>query len=202
MNELVNISDLARRSGLSRTTVRRRLEAGWSPADLIEVQAVEIPQSVQGVATPVHPVRPAPGRPWPMGLTCGALGVALAGVGLVINANYAASLGRTIDESALLAALGLAVDGGAVILLSVAARLWQVRHRLWSTVAFASWLGFTAASAIATAGFTWQAIGDHAAGRSAAIEQASDLRTQRADAIATAKAAVANAIVARDQECG
>jgi hypothetical protein len=135
-------------------------------------------------------------------LTCGALGLALAGVGLVINANYAASLGRTVDESALLAALGLAVDGGAVILLSVSARLWQARHRLWSGVAFASWLGFTSASMIATAGFTSQSIGDHAAGRGAAIEQASDHRTQRAEAIEIAKAAVANAMTARDHECG
>jgi hypothetical protein len=55
---------------------------------------------------------------------------------------------------------------------------------------------------IATAGFTSQSIGDHAAGRSAVIEQAIDLRTQRADAIAAAKQAVANAITARGQECG
>src|SRR5262245_49455694 len=34
------------------------------------------------------------------------------------------------------------------------------------------------------------------------IEQAVDLRTQRAEAIAAAKSAVAQAITARDQECG
>ena len=55
---------------------------------------------------------------------------------------------------------------------------------------------------IATAGFTSQLIGDATAARGAVTEQATDLRTQRADAIPIAKVAVANAIAARDQECG
>src|SRR5262249_12807398 len=51
------------------------------------------------------------------------------------------------------------------------------------------------------AGFTSQSLGDHAAGRLAVIEQAADLRTQRIEAVAAAKMAVAAAMQARDQEC-
>jgi hypothetical protein len=136
-----------------------------------------------------------------LGLASGALGLALAGVGLVINARYAASLGQTTEESWLLATLGVAIDGGAVIGLSVAALLWQTRHLLSSLAAFVLWVGFSMMSAIATAGFTSQSLGDFAAGRASAIEAAADLRGQRADKIAAAKLAVTNGITARQQEC-
>src|SRR5215831_1996025 len=96
-----NISELAREYGKSRQTIRRWLENGWQPP---APATAEIVQEDQSVATHGHP----PGRPWLLGLTCGALGLALAGVGLLINAQYAASLGRTMGESSLLAALGLA----------------------------------------------------------------------------------------------
>src|SRR5262245_5299480 len=198
----VNISALARQSGLSRTTVRQRLKNGWKPEDLVPVEPIEIRPNFHDVTTPSTPRRSGGGRSWLLALTCLALGLALAGVGLVINATYAANLGRTMDESALLAALGLAVDGGAVILLSVAARLWQARHPLWSLIAFVAWVGFTVPSMIATASFTSTAIGDHAAGRTAVIEQAMDQRSQRAEAVASAKAAGANPIGARGQERG
>jgi hypothetical protein len=190
-----NVSALAREHGVHRRTITRWLANGWTPPAVATIKIVE---QDQGVRTPAHP----PARHPILGVTCGALGLALAGVGLVVNAQYAAGLGHSMGESALLATLGLAVDAGAVILLSVAAALWQSRHPLWSAFAFVSWLGFTAASMIATAGFTSTAIGDHAAGRTAVIEQSMDLRTQRAETIAAAKAAVANAVTARDQECG
>jgi hypothetical protein len=180
----LNVSALAREFNVDRRTIKRWQAKGWTPPAVATIQIVE---SNQDVPRGAHP----PGRPWLLGLTCGALGVALAAVGLVINAQYAASLGHTMGESALLAALGLAVDGGAVILLGVAAALWQARHPLWSVIAFASWVGFTLASMIASAGFTATAINDHAAGRGAVIEQVTDLRTQRAEAIAAAKTAVA-----------
>ena len=48
----INISRLAKLSGLSRTTVRRRLKDGWTEADLIPVEAEQIVESVQGVSTP------------------------------------------------------------------------------------------------------------------------------------------------------
>jgi hypothetical protein len=197
-----NLSALSRQHGVDRRTIRRWLDNGWAPPDAATIRVVPENQGVPMGAHGGGRTQADTGRHWLLGSTCGALGLALAGVGLVINARYAGSLGRTVDESLLLAALGLTIDGGAVILLSVAARLWQARHPMWSSLAFVSWLGFTGASMIATAGFTSQAIGDHAAGRGAVIEQASDQRTQRAEAIEVAKAAVATAITARDQECG
>src|SRR4051794_35886569 len=110
----VNVSALAREHGVHRRTITRWLANGWAPPAVATIKIVE---QDQGVRTNAHP----PARHWILGLTCGALGLALAAVGLVINAQYAGSLGHTAGESVLLAALGLAVDGGAVILLSVAA---------------------------------------------------------------------------------
>src|SRR5258705_11619448 len=93
------ISDLARRSGLSRTTVRRRLRNGWTPSDLIAIKSNEIPQCVQGLSTPVQGARPGGGRYWLAGIMCGALGLLLAAVGLTMNAQYAARFGPTADET-------------------------------------------------------------------------------------------------------
>jgi len=196
------VSDIARRSGLSRTTVRRRLAAGWTAADLMPIEPEEIPQCVQGVPTPVHPRVHPPGRHWILGGACTIIGIAIAAVGLVVNARYAGSLGRTLDESVLLAALGLTIDASAIILLSVAAMLWRDRHWLSSLTALVLWIGAAGWSMIATAGFTSQAIGDVAAGRASVIEQSADLRQQRLEKIASTKMAVASAMMARDQECG
>jgi hypothetical protein len=133
--------------------VRSRLKAGWKPDDLIPVEPIEISQTCHDVATPATSSRQEGGRHWILGLASGALGIALAGVGLVINARYAASLGATAEDAALLAALGLAIDAGAVIGLSITALLWQGGRLLSSLAAFVLWVGFSAMSAIATAGF-------------------------------------------------
>src|SRR5262245_30439176 len=133
------VAALAREYGVDRRTIRRWQQKGWAPAAPATIEIIprvqEVPTHAQGG-----------GRHWFLGGTCGALGLALAAVGLVINGHYAASLGHTPGESALLATLGLAVDGGAVILMAVAAALWQAQHMLGSAVAFVAWVGFTAAS--------------------------------------------------------
>jgi len=90
---------------------------------------------------------------------------------------------------------------GAVIGLSVTALLWQGGRLLSSLAAFVLWLGFSMMSAVATAGFTSQSLGDHAAGRASVIEQAADL-LRNTLSVAAAKMAVASAMQARDQECG
>src|SRR5262249_54521656 len=65
--------------------------------------------------------------------------------------DFAASLGATVEDSWLLATLGLAIDAGAVIGLSVTALLWQAGHFLPAFAAFVLWVGFSMMSAIATA---------------------------------------------------
>src|SRR5262245_25150130 len=54
-SQIVNISDLARRSGWSRATVRARLRQGWHPDDLLPVKAPEIRQEKRDVASPAIP---------------------------------------------------------------------------------------------------------------------------------------------------
>jgi hypothetical protein len=47
-----NISELARLSGYSRTTVRQRLKQGWHPDDFLPVKTTEIRQDFRGPTTP------------------------------------------------------------------------------------------------------------------------------------------------------
>jgi hypothetical protein len=51
----VNISELARQSGYSRTTVRRRLKQGWTPDSLDAAAPIEIPKDVHDVANASTP---------------------------------------------------------------------------------------------------------------------------------------------------
>jgi len=100
----ISISELARRSGLSRTTVRRRLNEGWTPADLIPIEVEEIPQSVQRLSTPVH-LSVHPNGRWWNAIGRGIVGIVLVGAGITLavtsmwaNAWFGYSL--TADETA------------------------------------------------------------------------------------------------------
>src|SRR5262245_61546440 len=94
----VNISELARRSKLSRATVRRRLADGWSPDDLLPVEAtveaVEIPQRGHDVATHGHPAVQQPGRYWILGGISSVIFAGLLTVGLLVNTQHYWSLAR------------------------------------------------------------------------------------------------------------
>src|SRR5215475_3034818 len=57
----LNISELARQSGYSRTTVRRRLKQGWTPDSLDAVAPIKIPENVHDVATPSTKASPRGG---------------------------------------------------------------------------------------------------------------------------------------------
>src|ERR1700722_8851290 len=99
----------------------------------------------------------------------------LAGVGLLTNAQFAASLGQTPVSSTLLAALGFAIDGLALILPSVAGVLWRGRHRLASVSAWAVWAGAVTVTLIAAAGFAAGNIGDSVTARGAKIAERAEL---------------------------
>ena len=55
--------------------------------------------------------------------------VMLAGIGMVVNARFAASFGQSPDASVMLAALGLAADVLALVLPTVGCRLWSAGRR-------------------------------------------------------------------------
>ncbi len=99
-----NISALARRHGVSRQTIRRRLETGWQPSD---TPTVEIIEPTQSVATSGHPHgRPVQrdGSYWraagrvATGLVIAGCGVAIAVTSIRANAWFGRSL--TTDAAA------------------------------------------------------------------------------------------------------
>lgn len=136
-----------------------------------------------------------------LGAVIGALGAALGGFGLIVDARYAASNGHTPFDAGLLAGFGAVVDGISITLLPGASALWRKRHRLWACAAAVVWIGATAYTLTATSGFVAANIGDTVAGRASTLDQAADSQAQRSQAIKIAKDAADAATQARVAEC-
>lgn len=116
-----------------------------------------------------------------------ATAVGLTGVGLVMNARFAASFGQTMEAAVLLAMIGLAVDLLAVVLPTVAVQLWHRRAILAAGAAWTIWLAALAMTLLAAAGFASTNIGDAVASRakiagesSALVARIERLRNERA----------------------
>jgi hypothetical protein len=116
-----------------------------------------------------------------------ATAVGLTGVGLIMNARFAASFGQTVEAGVLLATIGLAVDMLAVVMPTVAAQLWQRRSVLAAGAAWSIWLAALTMTLLAATGFASTNIGDAVAGRakiagesSALVERIGRLRVERA----------------------
>ena len=138
------------------------------PAVVPAPVAVEPPPVVAAAVTPavlsVVPTTAPPGSRT-TALIVGAAALCLAAVGLILNANFAASLGQTGLAAALLAAIGLAVDMLAVALPTAASKLWQGRHRPAAFAAWLLWAGALIMMLLAGIGFASTNIGDAVAGR-------------------------------------
>jgi hypothetical protein len=119
----------------------------------------------------------------------GATALALAGVGLVLNASFAASLGQTGLAAALLATIGLAMDVLAVALPTAASRLWQTGHRLAALAGGCIWAGALMMMILAGIGFASTNIGDAVAGRAKIVNESAALRA-RLEQLRTERAAV------------
>jgi hypothetical protein len=192
-----NVSALARQHGLSRQTVRRRLANGWQPSDRPKI---EILPPNQNVATDGHPVATHNGSY----ITASILALsalALGGIQLAIDAQYAGAFGRTPIEAMLQATQGVAIGLAAMMLPSVAAVLRHTGQPAWSRIAWAIWPGFLVLTVLAGMGFSAGGLSDTLAGRAASIEQAQSARDQRAQALATAQRAADTATEARKAEC-
>jgi hypothetical protein len=195
----INISQLARQTGLSRQTIRRKLSNGWQPPT---APSVEINEPHQRVATSGHP----DGRPGHSGSYVAATVLALAaltlgGIQLAIDGQYAAGFGRTPVETTLQAVQGVAIGIAAVILPSVAAVLRRAGHQSWSHLAWIVWPGFLVLTILAGMGFSAGGLSDMLAGRAGAIEQAMLAKDQRVQSIVTAQRAAETATEARKAEC-
>jgi hypothetical protein len=224
-----NISALARQWGVPRSTARRwvaRCKAETRTARRAANSAASGAQSgPQSGALAPHQV-PQPARdtgeaPWlcppallqrepqpvphegsPIaGILLATTALILAGVGLLTNAQFAASLGQTPVASSLLAALGLAIDALALILPCTASVLWRGRHRLASVSAWAVWAGAVTVTLIAAAGFAAGNIGDSVTARGAKIAERAELTSRIATLEERHKEAIAAAERARAAEC-
>jgi hypothetical protein len=127
-------------------------------------------------ASPGPPV--APGGSRVIATIVGATALALAGVGLVLNASFAASLGQTGLAAALLATIGLAMDVLAVALPTAASRLWQTGHRLAALAGGCIWAGALMMMILAGIGFASTNIGDAVAGRAKIVNESTALRAR------------------------
>ena len=194
-----NHGALAERWGWSRYRVARRLKM-WQAAGLITrhskvltvevrdeapvasiapVVAPAVPLEAVPIAPPAAPtIAPAPSQI--TALIVGGTALCLAAVGLVLNANFAASLGQTGLAAALLAAIGLAIDVLAVALPTAASKLWQARQRLAACAAGLIWTGALAMMLLAGIGFASMNIGDTLAGRAKAANENSALTARLA----------------------
>lgn len=139
--------------------------------------------------TPVTRVtkRPFELSPW---ILRGA-SVALAAVGLSMNAVYARSLGSSDVSAWLFLALGVAADSAALVLPSVAAKAWKANERLAAVSAWAAFAVVFGFAIIGTIGFA-----------STSISDVTTLRSSRiTPAVTLAETSLRDATTSRDREC-
>src|SRR5262249_29070513 len=104
-----------------------------------------------------------------------AAALALGGVGLVLNARFAASFGQSHDAAWLLASIGVAIDLIAILLPVAACQLWRQRYFVSAVGAWAVWLIAITMTLLATSGFAATQIGDAVSGRTKIADEASAL---------------------------
>lgn len=117
--------------------------------------------------------------------------LALACVGIAMNGWFARSLGSTDAAGWLFLAIGVAADLVALVMPSCAARLWRMRRRGTSLAGWTVWAMTFVFAVMAGVGFASTNIAD------ATLARASRLTP----AVATAQAALSDAMSARDREC-
>jgi transposase-like protein len=222
-----NVSELARQWGVPRSTARRwvarykdETRAARKAANSVASSAAGGAQTGQQSGAPAPhevPQQPPSIQREPdvtpdrhdghsegsraAGVLLAGTALILAGVGLLTNAQFAASLGQTPVVSSLLAALGLAIDALALILPCTATVLWRGRHRLASVSAWAVWAGAVTVTLIAAAGFAAGNIGDSVTARGAKIAERAEITSRVATLEERHKEAIAAAERARAAEC-
>jgi len=103
--------------------------------------------------------------------------VGLGGIGLVVNARFAASFGRSDDAAIVLAVIGVAVDVLSMVLPAGACQLWASGARPIATMTWALWPFAVGMSILAGVGFAATNIGDTLGTRVKVISEATNLRT-------------------------
>jgi hypothetical protein len=115
----------------------------------------------------------------------------LAIVGITMNGWFARSLGSTDAAGWLFLAIGVAADLVALVMPFCAASLWQARQRAISFAGWAVWVMTFIFAVTAGIGFASLNIAEVTASRASRVTPA----------VATAQAALLDAMAARDREC-
>jgi hypothetical protein len=108
-----------------------------------------------------------------------------------MNGWFARSLGATDVAGWLFLAIGVAADLVALVMPSCAARLWRMRRRATSLAGWAVWAMTFVFAVMAGVGFASTNITDTTLARA----------SRPTPAVATAQAALSDAMSARDREC-
>jgi hypothetical protein len=133
----------------------------------------------------------APSRRHPAAVLLSIAAVALAVVGITINGSFARSLGSSDIAGWLFLVVGVAADLVALVMPSCAAGLWQTGQRATALVGWAIWLMTFVFAVTAGIGFASTNISDVTTARASRVTPA----------IASAQAALTDAMAARDREC-
>jgi len=115
----------------------------------------------------------------------------LAVVGITMNGWFGRSLGSTDAAGWLFLAIGVAADLVALVMPSCAASLWQARRRATSLAGWVVWVMTFIFAVTAGIGFASLNIADVTALRASRVTPT----------VATAQAALLDAMAARDREC-
>jgi len=195
------VSALAREHGVSRATVRRRLEKGWTPISR-PPPPVETSSSAPVPSKPVAKERPVAATMWPgVATVLVAVAICIAFLAIIINGQAGWRLGGTPLASVTFAGLAVAADLLAITLPTAAVSLWHVKR---PGVAGLAWLTWTLAATLTTlssVGYVELHTSDTAAGRRAIVATSAAVTDQRAAGVATAQLAANAAQKAREAEC-
>jgi hypothetical protein len=203
----------ARKAGPARSMRKRRTEkAVVAPTEDAIASEALIPEAlipeeflpaVADVADPPPPPAPSPALASPpvtshrqaasrsISFSLILAAFALGGVGIAMNGWYARSLGSTDIAGWLFLAIGIAADLVALVMPSCAARLWQMRQRASSLAGWAVWAMTFVFAVMAGVGFASTNIADTTLARA----------SRPSPAVASAQAALTDAMSARDREC-
>jgi hypothetical protein len=183
------ITDLAKQFGWERTRTSRKVALWVSTGQITRapgpggtvITAVEATLA-PALRAPV-PVMHAVARPIARrALTLPAavlfiIALGLGGIGLVVNARFAASFGQSDEAATILAMIGLCVDGLSMILPVVSCQLWARGARMAAVLAWCIWPFVVCVSILAALGFAATNITDTLGARAKAISEAAGVRT-------------------------
>jgi hypothetical protein len=128
-----------------------------------------------------HPVPYFARRSPTLALALFAVGTGLGVVGLIINAQFTMSYGRSNEEAILLAVIGVAIDVLAMILPTTASTSWRHGAYVDAVIAGALWPPMVGLSLMATVGFSSTNFSDALATRSAVVAKTSSAATKASD---------------------